>query len=80
MPTASNGAVSLYYETDGAARSSPDETVVFLLRDGRGLVQASLSSTDERVYDWAVETHDHYWRTAVPFEPERYDADGTDGS
>jgi predicted transcriptional regulator len=68
--------------TDGVplAATIADETVVFLLRDGRGLVQASLSSTDERVYDWAVETHDHYWRTAVPFEPERYDADGTDGS
>lgn len=39
MPTASNGAVSLYYETDGAARSSPGETVVFLGDVGYGAWQ-----------------------------------------
>lgn len=65
--------------TDGVALAATiaDERVIFLLRDGRGLVQASLASTDDCVYEWAVETHDHHWRTAAPFEPERY-ATGAD--
>jgi predicted transcriptional regulator len=65
--------------TDGVplAATIANGTVVFLLRDGRGLVQASLSSTDDRVFEWAVETHEHYWRTAAEFDAQRYDADGT---
>lgn len=70
---------SVRVRTDGVplAATIADGTVVFLLRDGRGLVQASLASTDERVHEWAVETHDHYWRTAVPFDPERYETAGS---
>ena len=66
----------LRVRTDGVplAATLTNDTVVFLLRDGRGLVQASLASNNDRVYQWAVETHDHYWRTAAPFDPEQYDA------
>ncbi|WP_137283834.1 helix-turn-helix transcriptional regulator [Halorussus salinisoli] len=49
-----------------------DEVVHLLLRDGNGVLQASVDTDDRAVYSWAQDTFDHYWRTAAPLEPDEF--------
>ena len=65
---------NLRVRTDGVplAATIADKTVILLPRDKHGVVQASLESQDDNVYQWAVETHEHYRRTAVPFDSGQF--------
>jgi predicted transcriptional regulator len=46
-----------------------DETVHMLLRDETGVLRASIDTDDAAVRSWALETFDHYWRTATELGP-----------
>lgn len=47
-----------------------DDTVHMLLRDETGVLRASIDTDDEAVRSWAIETFDHYWRTARQLEAD----------
>ncbi|ELY86933.1 helix-turn-helix transcriptional regulator [Natrinema altunense] len=46
-----------------------DGVVYLLLRDGNGVLRASVDTDDDAVRAWAEDSLDHYWRTATPLEP-----------
>ncbi|MFC4357432.1 helix-turn-helix transcriptional regulator [Halobium salinum] len=50
-----------------------DDTVHLLLRDDRGILQASLESEDEAVREWALAAHERYWEGATPLDPSALD-------
>ena len=50
-----------------------DGTVHLLVRDGNGLVQASIDTDDAAVRSWAVETFERYWRTSTPLDPDAFE-------
>jgi hypothetical protein len=43
-----------------------------LLRDGDGLVQATVESTDPTVREWAIEAFEMYQAQSIPFKPADY--------
>jgi len=55
-----------------------DETVHMLLRDETGVLRASIDTDSETVQSWAIDTFDHYWRTAT--ELTAADLNGLDES
>jgi predicted transcriptional regulator len=47
-----------------------DGTVHLLLRDENGILQAAVDTDAEAVRSWAVDTFDHYWRTATVLDAD----------
>lgn len=47
-----------------------DDRTHLLLRDGDGIVRASLDTDDETVRSWAETAHERYWSDATPLEPD----------
>lgn len=46
-----------------------DDRTHLLLRDGEGVVRASMDTDDPTVRDWATGLHAEYWERASPVEP-----------
>lgn len=47
-----------------------DDRVHLMLRDGAGVLRATVDTDDPDVLSWARETHDRYWNGATELDPE----------
>ncbi|WP_225333067.1 helix-turn-helix transcriptional regulator [Halomicrobium urmianum] len=65
---AENAAIRIRDEGVPVAVTVVDDVVHLLLRDGNGVLQASVDTDDRAVRSWAGDAFDHYWRTATPLE------------
>ncbi|WP_224335988.1 helix-turn-helix transcriptional regulator [Haloprofundus halobius] len=50
------------------ALTAADDVVHLFLRDGDGLLQASVDTDDDTVLAWAHDVHDRYWNDARPLD------------
>lgn len=50
-----------------------DGTVSLLVRDGDGVLRASLHTDERAVREWADDRFDRYWEAAEPFDPTAFD-------
>ncbi|MFC6824902.1 helix-turn-helix transcriptional regulator [Halopelagius fulvigenes] len=49
-----------------------DDVVHLLVRDGSGVLRASVDTDDETVRSWARDTFDEYWESASPLDRDEF--------
>lgn len=65
---ADGAAIRVAGEEIPLAMEVTDDRTHLLLRDGDGIVRASLDTDDDRVKSWATALHERYWEQATPID------------
>lgn len=72
LVAAKNASIRVREEGIPLAVTIADDVVHLLVRDGNGVLRASVDTDDPTVRSWANDTYDHYWQTARPVDSDEF--------